>query len=177
MKNLIKIAIVVLTTFSLQAQNKNVLKETETKTTTVKNSKGEKKIVTTSEIKEVQDIKLEDAKPNTLNIPMKDSPVMVTQKTELSVDGQTKYVDIDHSAYYLNNGKKYEIKVDDYGYSINNNESKVSAYLRKTSNNNYLFVNDGKVSAAYFDESGNLIIDTYNEKTDSITTEKYLMAK
>ena len=77
----------------------------------------------------------------------------------------------------MNNGKKYEIKVDDYGYSINNNESKVSAYLRKTSNNNYLFVNDGKVSAAYFDESGNLIIDTYNEKTDSITTEKYLMAK
>lgn len=177
MKNLISIAFLLFVTFSLQAQNKNVIKETETKTTTVKNSEGEKKIVTTNETEEVQNIQLEEAKPNTLNIPMKESPVMVTKTTELSVDGKTKYVDVDHSAYYMNNGTKYQFKTDDYGYSIINNNSKKNSYLRKTSNNNYLFVNDGKVSSAYFDADGNLIIDTYNEKTDRITTEKFMVAK
>lgn len=177
MKNLFKIALIALTTFSLQAQNKNVLKETKTKITTIKNSEGEKKIVTTNEKEEVQNIELEEAKENTLNIPMKESPVLVTEKTELSVDGKTKYLDIDHSAYYMNNGRKYEIKTDSYGYSISNDTSKKNSYLRKTSNNNYLYVNEGKVSAAYFDADGNLIIDTYNEKTDRISTEKFMVAK
>jgi hypothetical protein len=177
MKKFIVIPFLILGTICVQAQNKNVLKETETKTTTVKNSDGEKKIITTNEKKEVQNIELEDAKANSLNIKMKESPVMVTQTRELSVDGETKYVDIDHSAYYTFNGKKYEIKGDDYGYLITNNESKTNSYLRKTSNNNYLFVNDGKVAAAYFDNDGNLIIDTYNQKTDRITTEKFMVAE
>lgn len=177
MKKLIIILFLLFGTFCMQAQNKNVLKETETKITTIKNSEGEKKIVTTNEKKEVQNIELEEAKPNTLNIPMKESPVLVTEKTELSVDGKTKYVDIDHSAYYIHNGKKYEVKVDDYGYLMTNRETNKNSYLRKTSNNNYLFVRDGKVSAAYFDSEGNLIIDTYNEKTDRITTEKFVVSK
>ena len=177
MKNLITVTLVLLVTLSLQAQNKNVLKATETKTTTVKNSQGEKKIVSTNEIKEEQKIELEDAKPNTLNIPMKESPVMVTETTELSVDGKTKYVDIDHSAYYMYNGKKYAVKGDEFGYSLSNSDSKKNSYLRKTSNNNYLFVNDGKISSAYFDPEGNLIIDTYNEKTDRISTIKYTVSK
>ena len=177
MKNLFIIPFLLFGTLCIQAQNKNVLSETETKTTTVKTSEGEKKIVTTNETQEVQSIELEEAKPNTLNIPMKESPVMVTKKTELTVDGETKYVDIDHSAYYLYNDKKYEVKVDEFGYLITNNVSKKNSYLRKTSNNNYLYVNDGKVSAAYFDQNGNLIIDTYNEKTDRITTQKFMIAK
>ncbi|MGV9002939.1 hypothetical protein [Flavobacterium sp.] len=177
MKNLIRVAFLALITCSVHAQNKNVLKATETKTTTVKNSQGEKKIISTNETKEIQNIELEEAKPNTLNIPMKESPVMVTQKTELSVDGKTKYFDVDHSAYYMYNDKKYQVKGDEYGYSLSNSDSKKNSYLRKTSNNNYIFVNDGKVSSAYFDELGNLIIDTYNEKTDRITTEKYMISK
>ena len=177
MKNLISTTLVLLLTFSIQAQNKNVLKATETKTTTVKNSEGEKKIISTNEIKEEQKILLEEAKPNTLNIPMKESPVMVTETNELTVDGKTKYVAIDYSAYYMYNGKKHQIKADDYGYSLTDAENKNNSYLRKTSNNNYIFVKDGKVSSAYFDEDKNLIIDTYNEKTDRITTVKYTVAK
>ena len=177
MKNLITVTLVLLVTFSLQAQNKNILKATETKTTTVKNSQGEKKIISTNEIKEEQKIELEEAKPNTLNIPMKESPVMVTETTELSVDGKTKFVDVDHSAYYMYNGKKYQVKGDEYGYSLSDNDSKKNSYLRKTSNNNYLFVNEGKISSAYFDQEGNLVIDTYNEKTDRISTVKYTVSK
>ena len=177
MKNLITIAFLTLTTIVLQAQNKNVIKETEIKTTTVKDSKGEKKIVTTSEKKEVQNIELEEAKSNTLNIPMKESPVMVTKTTELSVDGSTKYIDIDRSAYYIYNEQKYQIKQDRSGYLLTNNETNKNSYLRKTSNNNYIFVNEGKVSSAYFDNQGNLIIDTYNGDNDQITTIKYSVAK
>jgi hypothetical protein len=83
MKKLIIIPFLLLGTICIQAQNKNVLKETETKTTTIKNSEGEKKIVTTNEKKEVQNIELEEAKPNTLNIPMKESPVLVTEKNRV----------------------------------------------------------------------------------------------
>lgn len=177
MKNLITVALVLLVTFSLQAQNKNILKATETKTTTVKNSQGEKKIISKNEIKEEQKIELEEAKPNTLNIPMKESPVIVTETTELSVDGKTKFVDVDHSAYYMYNGKKYQVKGDEFGYSLSDGASKKNSYLRKTSNNNYLFINEGKISSAYFDQEGNLVIDTYNEKTDRITTVKYTVSK
>jgi hypothetical protein len=177
MKKILVIPFLILGTMCMQAQNKNVSKETETKTTTVKTSEGEKKIVTTNETKEVQNVELEDAKANSLNINMKQSPVMVTKTRELSIDGETKYRDIDHSAYYLFNGEKYEIKGDEYGYLITNSDSEINSYLRKTSNNNYLFVKDGQVSAAYFDSEGNLIIDTYNQQTDRITTEKFKVAK
>ena len=50
-------------------------------------------------------------------------------------------------------------------------------YLRKTSNNNYIYRTDDKVSFGYFDEDGNLILETFDYKNDKITMEKYVVEK
>lgn len=177
MKNLINLFSIVLITTIGYSQNKNVQSEVQTTIITVKDSDGEKKIVKNKEINEVQNIELEDADSKTLNKAMKNTPVNVTSETEVTIDGETRMIDVDRSAYYIYNGKKYDVKVDKLGYSITNEAIKKTALLRKTSNDSYLYINNGKVSSAYFDADGNLIIDTYSEKNDTITTEKFMLAK
>jgi hypothetical protein len=86
--------IALLLSITNQAQNTNKKTEVKTTTTTVKDSKGVKKIVKTEETKEIQKIKLEQEKTNTLNIPTIPSQVDVTTKTQITVDGVTKYVDV-----------------------------------------------------------------------------------
>jgi hypothetical protein len=167
----------LLLTINSQAQNTNKKTEVKTTTTTVKDSEGVKKIVKTEETKEVQKIKLEQEKANTLNIPMKPSQVDVTTKTQVSVDGVTKFVDIDRSAYYTYNGQKYQVAVDNSGYTMTIPNSDGKAVLRKTSNNNYIFKNKDKLSVGYFDAEGNLIVETYDEKTDTVVLEKYIVVK
>ena len=54
------------------AQNKNVKDETKTTTRTITGQEGTKVLIKTEETKEVQNIELKDAKPNTLNIETKD---------------------------------------------------------------------------------------------------------
>jgi hypothetical protein len=83
MKALFISTLALLLSINSQAQNTNKKTEVKTTTTTVKDSKGEKKIVKTEEVKEVQKIKLEQEKANTLNIPIKPSQVDVTTKTQV----------------------------------------------------------------------------------------------
>ena len=52
-----------------------------------------------------------------------------------------------------------------------------TATLRRTSNNNYIYRNRSKVSFGYFDENGNLILETYDQRTDKITVEKFDLQK
>lgn len=49
--------------------------------------------------------------------------------------------------------------------------------LRKTSNNNYIYVEKNKVSVGYFDQEGNLILETYDPKSDNLIVNKYIMVK
>jgi hypothetical protein len=159
------------------SQNTNMKSEVKTVTTTIKDSKGEKVIVKSQESNEVQKIALENEKPNTLNIPIKESPVSVTTKTKITVDGITKTIDVNHSAYYSMGGMKYQIVSDNTGYEMMNSNNLSSGVLRKTSNNNYIFKNKNSFSVGYFDGEGNLILETYNEKEDSIIQEKYSIIK
>ncbi|WP_162127820.1 hypothetical protein [Flavobacterium phycosphaerae] len=177
MKNLMLSLSALLFAIGSQGQNTNTKAEVKTVTTTIKDSKGEKKIVKSEEIKEVQNIELEEAQPNTLNIPMKESPVAVTTKTKVMVDGETKSEVVNHSAYYSLGGANYQIKSDKMGYVMTSPNSKNLSLLRKTSNNNYIFKNKDKFSVGYFDASGNLILETYDEKTDSVILEKYTVVK
>ena len=64
---------------------------------------------------------------------------------------------------------------DKSGYSLNspNNVS----YLRRTSNNNYIYKNKDKFAVGYFDANGNLVLETYDEKADKITVETYNLQK
>ena len=50
-------------------------------------------------------------------------------------------------------------------------------FLRRTSNNNYIYKNKDKFSVGYFNADGNLVLETYDEKTDKITIETYNLQK
>ena len=177
MKNLI-LATLLLSTFGLVAQNKNVKKETKTVTTTIKDSKGEQKVVKSVETKEVQDVELAMSEQKGINIPMKEeAKVDVTKTTKVQVDGQTKYIDVDRSAYYNADGKKFQIVQKGNGYTMLSPTNTEAGILRKTSNNNYIYRTDDKISFGYFDEEGNLILETFDYKNDKITMEKYVVEK
>jgi len=71
----------------------------------------------------------------------------------------------------------YEVAVDKTGYSIKNTDGKNLGLLRKTSSDSYLYVTKNKVSVGYFDNEGNLIIETYDDKNDVMIVDKYLVVK
>lgn len=177
MKSIILGVSVLLFSLNSFAQNQNSKTEVKTTVTTVKDSDGQKQVIKTEEVKEVQNIELKEAQPNTLNIEMKDSPVQVTATTKVKENGITKVVDVDRSAYYSLNGEKYQITSDYSGYTISNPNTKRLALLRRTSNNNYIYKNRRKTSFGYFDANGNLILETYDQRTDKITVEKFDLQK
>ncbi len=174
----IKIGITVfLFTLAIQAQNKQVKETTLTTTTTVKTPEGDKKYVKEENVKEVQNVELQQEKPNTLNIATKDSPVLVTTTTKITnPDGSTRTVDIDRSAYYESRGKAYKIALDAQGYTMTSANSK-PALLRKTSTNSYIYKLNNKIAIGYFDLEGNLIIENYDTDSDKVTIEKFGVVK
>jgi hypothetical protein len=168
---------VLLCSFHSNAQNKNVQETTKTTVTTVKASDGEKTFVKNENVKEVQNIELNEAMPNTLNIDMKASPVSVTTTTQITnPDGSTRTVDIDRSSYYSSNGTQYKLALDASGYTMSSGNSK-PALLRKTSTNSYIFRAKNKTAIGYFDTQGNLVLETYDDKSDRVTVETYNVIK
>jgi len=121
------------------------------------------------------EVKEEVADP--LNKEMKNTPVQVLATTEVSVNGVTKVVDVDRSSYYNLDGKKYQLTADKSGYSMFAPSGKKAAVIRKTSNNSYIFTNKNKTSFGYFDKDGNLILETYDQKADKVTVEKFNIQK
>lgn len=155
----------------------NTQTETKTTTSTVKDSKGEYTTVKKEVTKEVQKIELGQEKANTINIPTVDSPVVVTTTTKITnPDGSTRTVDTDRSAYYEANGRRYKLDLDASGYVMSYGNSK-PALLRKTSTNSYIYRLKNKVAVGYFDTDNNLIIETYDYKTDKVSVEKFMVVK
>ena len=168
---------VLLCSLNAAAQNKNVQATTKTTVTTVKSSDGEKKFVKNENTTEVQNIELKDAKPNTLNIEMKDSPVNVTSTTQITnPDGSTRTVDVDRSSYYASNGNKFKLALDASGYTMSTGKDK-PALLRKTSTNSYIFRSKDKTAIGYFDTKGNLVLETYDDKSDRVSVETYSVVR
>lgn len=171
-------AAVLFGVFTMSAQNKNVQKETETKTTTITDSKGSREVVKSVETDQVQNVELKEGEQVGKNIPVdNNAPTSVVKTTSVSVDGDLKFEDVDRSAYYSMNNKKYQIKTDENGYIFVSDNMKDKVYLRKASNNNYFYVKNNTTAIGYFDAEGNLIIESYNKKSDKITTEKYSIVK
>lgn len=178
MKTIILGLLFLFTANTMIAQNKDVKEEVTTTTTTIKDSDGERKIVEKVKNSEVQNIEFEDPNSSSLNKTVKSTPVNVTTTSEIIVDGETQYRDVDHSAYYEFAGTKYEIKSDSKGYLLfDSNKKSSSGLLRKTSNNNYIYRSENKISVGYFDKNGNLILETYDPKTDSMIREEFLISK
>ena len=169
--------IAFLFTLNIQAQNKNVKSEVKTTVTTIKDSKGEKKLIKTQEVKEIQNIELKDADSNVLNKEMKNTPVEVTAITAVTADGVTNIVDVDRSAYYNLNGQKYQVSLAETGYNMYLPNKEKAAVLRKTSNNNYIYKAKNKTSFGYFDANGNLVLESYDDKTDKVIVETFIMVK
>jgi hypothetical protein len=169
--------IAFLFTLNIQAQNKNVKSEVKTTVTTIKDSKGEKKLIKTQEIKEIQNIELKDADSNALNKEVKDTPVQVTAITAVTANGVTNIVDVDRSAYYNLNGQKYQVSLAETGYNMYLPNKEKAAVLRKTSNNNYIYKAKNKTSFGYFDANGNLVLESYDDKTDKVIVETFIMVK
>lgn len=168
----------LLFTFGIQAQNKNVTEVSRTTTRTVKDSEGEKKLIKKEDYSATQKIDFEDADSNKLNKEQKMTPVEVTATTQIiDEDGNVRSIDVDRSAIYNYGGNTYQLSLDNSGYTVINNSSKTPAMLRKTSNGNYIYSTKDRVSFGYFDRDGNLILETYDAKSDKIIYERYDRSK
>ena len=178
MRNFILNIAVLLFTLGIYSQNTNLKSEEKIETTTIKDSKGEQKIVKKEVVTETQDIKFVHPESKKTNKKMKPTEVNVSTTSQVIVDGETKYFDVDHSSYYNLNGTKYEIKSDKKGYILLNRDKKTATgVLRKTQNNSYILRTKDKVSVGYFDTNGDLILETYDPETDNMVLEKFEVEK
>jgi hypothetical protein len=178
MKTIILGMAAFLFSLNIQAQNQQVKSEQKTTTTTVKDSDGTKTSVKKENTQEVQNIELQNANSTELNKDIKPSPVEVTSSTKITnPDGSTRTVDVDRSSYYTYSGRKYKVALDASGYRMVSDDSKRSAILRKTSTNSYIYRSNGQTSIGYFDTSGNLILETYDDKLDKVSTQTYAPVK
>ncbi len=174
MKNLILGLAAFIFTAGMNAQNTNVTSTSKSTVTTVKDSEGEKKLVKTQNVNEVQNVELQNAESNALNKDVKPSPVKVTASTTITApDGSTRVVDVDRSAYYSLGGQRYQVSVDNTGYTLMTDDNKRAGILRPLSNNSYIYRSGDRTSVGYFDGNGNLILETYDDKNDRITVETY----
>jgi hypothetical protein len=178
MKKIIIGLVAFLFAVNIHSQNKQVQAEEKTTITTIKDSEGEKTAVKKENIQQEQKIELQRAKARTLNKNIKETPVEVTKVvTVTNPDGSTRTVDVDRSAYYIYNGKRYKIALDARGYKITSDEDKKSALLRETTTNSYIYRADGQTSIGYFDTNGNLILETYDDKLDKVKIRTYVPVK
>lgn len=164
--------IMLVAGLSLYAQNKNVTKETKTTKVTVNDGTEPKTLVKTEKMEAVQDIELKDANSKKLNKDIKPTPVMVKETTTISGD----YIppqQLGQTVRYQMDGKDYIFLTDKTGYQIQAPNNKNYALLRRTSNNNYIYRTDDKISISYFDTNGNLVVETYDDGTDTVTKEVY----
>jgi len=160
--------------FALTSQAQQVQKESTTTVTTVKDSDGERKLVKTQEQVATQQLQFQDGEGKALNKDLAATPTQVMSTTTVTApDGSTRVVDVDRSAYYTSGSSKYQVRLDNVGYSIMNDGGKKAAVLRNIGPNAYIYSSKGKMSHAYFDKSGNMVLSTYDPKTDNITTETF----
>ena len=163
---------------NIQSQNKQVQSEEKTTITTIKDSQGEKKAIKKEDVQQEQNVELQRADSRTINKDIRETPVEVRKTiTVTNPDGTTRTVDVDHSAFYTNNGKRYRVDLDARGYTITSDDNPKPAILRETSTNSYIYRLNGKTSIGYFDTNGDLVLETYDDKSDKVSNEKYSRVK
>lgn len=175
MKNIMTLAFAVLLSAGMQAQNTNVTDVTKKTITTVKDSDGTKQVVKEQNIRAKQNIELENADSKALNKNLKDSPVeMVSTTTVTNPDGTTRTVAMDRSAAYQYNGVNYMLALDPSGYVVTDVNNVQIGLLRATTNNSFIFKGKNSISIGYFDVDGNLVLDTYDDASDKVTTRTFI---
>lgn len=175
MKNITTVAFALLLSAGLQAQNTNVTDVTKKTVTTIKDSDGQKQVVKEQKIKQVQQIELENPEGKALNKEMKASPVVtLSQTTVTNPDGTTRTVAIDRSAAYQFNGVNYLLSLDPSGYVVTDQDNQQIGLLRATTTNSYIFRGKNSISIGYFDVDGNMVLETYDDSSDKVTTRTFV---
>ena len=176
MKNIMTFAFALLLSAGLQAQNTNVTDVTKKTVTTVKDSDGTKQVIKEENIKAKQKIELENPDSKALNKDMKASPVELESTTTVTnPDGTTRTVATDRSAAYQFEGKNYMLSLDPSGYIVTDVDNKKIGLLRATSTNSYIFRGEKSISIGYFDVDGNMVLDTYDDNSDKVTTRTFVL--
>lgn len=176
MKNLAIAAMLALGLTASAQVNKNVTKETKTTTTTVNNGTEQKRLVKNETRTAQQELEFRDAESKKLNKDLTPTPVQVTQSTTISGDGIATQ-EIDRSSYYTMNGQRFQLSVDRNGYRISTDNNPNYGMLRRTSNNNYIYRSGNSTSYGYFNKDGNLVVETYDDKTDGVTVQTFTVQK
>jgi hypothetical protein len=175
MKNSITFAFALLLTAGMYAQNTNVTEVTKKTITTVKDSDGTKQVVKEQNIKAKQNIELQNADSKALNKDLKDSPVeMISTTTVTNPDGTTRTVAMDRTAAYQFEGVNYMLSLDPSGYTVTDANNVQIGLLRATTTNSFIFRGKNSISVGYFDTDGNLVLDTYDDTSDKVTTRTFL---
>lgn len=166
MKN-IAIAVMLAMGLAATAQvNQNVTKESTTTTVTVNNGTTKPRKITKTETTEAtQNIELKDANSKKLNKDVKATPVQVSSSTTIQGDGIPTYYEL--------NGERYIFVTDRNGYKIASPTVRNYGVVRKTDNGQYIYRTSQGTSIGHFDDSGNFVVETYDDKSDGITVETY----
>ena len=159
MKTLVLFGLMTISTVAF-AQNNDKIEKTQTIKTTVNNGTESntttKKITTTTS----RDVQLDPTDTGKVNQRITNSNL--NTRTDIT------YSNSDHS---------YSLEKDDKGLNlimIEGNERMPLAKMRKLSTKEgYVFRNNDETSYAHFDTEGNLIVETYDYKNDSIVVKKY----
>lgn len=178
MKKLFVTSILLAAGFTVSAQvdQKQVTKESTTRTVTVDNGETKRQVSKTERTEAVQDIKLQNAESKQLNKDIAPTPVKVEKTTTISGTGIPTQ-EIDRSSYYSFNGRNYQFRSDNSGYRISSPDNTNYGVLRRLSNGNYIYRTNDRVSVGYFDENGNFVVETYDHNNDRITVETYTRVK
>lgn len=164
MKN-IAIAILLALGLGANAQEKNKTEEIKTTTVTVNDGTGKPKKVTKTETTTAnQNIELKDSESKQLNKEANYQD-QVSTSTTISGDGIP--------TYYSLNGQQYIFVTDKTGYKVAAPNNRNYAVVRKTGNGQYIYKTKDTTSIGYFNDNGDFVIETYDDKTDSITVQTY----
>lgn len=168
MKKIAVIAMLALG-FSLNAQvNKNVTKETKTTTVTVDDGTEKKRIVKTEGTDTEQEIEFKQTGKDKLNKDIANTPTKVT-KTEV-LQGDDMETKVGRATYYSMNGKNYMFVSNKNGYKISSTDNLDYGTMKRTDDNKYSCEMNGKSSVGYFDDNGNLVVETKEGNNKMVET-------
>jgi len=173
MKNL-AIAILLASGLTATAQvNQNVTKETTTTTVKVNDGTGTpKKLVKTQNTESVNAIEIKDGDSKKLNKESVESTPQVISSTSVERDNGFN-ARIGQISNFQMGGSNYIFVSEKTGYRIATSDNKDYAKIRRTSNGQYIYKTPTATSIGYFNNAGNFVVETYDDKTDGFMVETY----
>lgn len=166
----------ILSCFVFTISNAQNINTVETTSTAVINDTINGQIVE-REIKTVttksQEVMLNPEDAGKLNQGIVKSPTKVTKTFYIDNDNDPFYDKVYKIKYYENNGKRYEFKSSDNGFSINtvdkaNNSSDNGMATKSLSSPYYMIKTKGLNGIGYFDEKNNFMIEYFDENSKQL---------